>query len=73
MQVSEINVKTLPENNPIILPEINPKSLPEFKIFLDTEGSGREFYKDIPVSGQESNLPIIIFGAVVIAVIIYIG
>jgi hypothetical protein len=72
VQVAEINLKTLPEINPITLPEINPKALPELKVFLDTADSGRELYKG-GLSGQESNLPIILFGAVVIAIIIYIG
>jgi len=90
MQVAEINIKTLPEIDPITLPEIeidlitlpeiNPKTLPEIKTFIDSEETGREFYNTETgielsngLSGQESNLPIILFGAVVIAVIIYIG
>jgi len=80
IQVAEINLKTLPENESITLPEINPKTLPELKIFLDDTETGRELYNTETgielsngLSGQESNLPIILFGAVVIVVIIYIG
>lgn len=76
VQIAEINLKTFPEINNITLPEINPKTLPELKIFTDSVDTGRELYKDGLdglSGGQESNLPIILFGAVVIAVIIYIG
>lgn len=83
--LAEINLENLPETNPInleeIIPksipgfelyrEINPKTLPELKVFTDNVDTGRELYKGL--EGQESNLPIILFGVVVIAVIIYIG
>src|SRR4051812_25542376 len=85
VQVAEINLKTLPEINPTTLPEINPKTppkfdlftginpktLPEIKLFTNNVDTGRELYKGIEY--QESNLPIVLFGVVVIAVIIYIG
>jgi len=75
----EINPVNLQEMNPKSLPglelyrEINPKSLPEFKVFTDNVDTGRELYLSNGLGNQESNLPIILFGVVVIAVIVYIG
>jgi hypothetical protein len=79
-EITESSIVQVSEINPITFPEINPKTLPEIKTFIDTEETGREFYNTEAgielhnaLNGQESNLPIILFGVVVIAVIIYIG
>lgn len=49
----------------------NPENWITPEITLQSAETGRELYKD--VSNRESNLPIILFGAVVLAVVIYIG
>src|SRR5438128_7531045 len=79
-EITESSIVQVAEINPITFPEINPKTLPELKLFTDTVDTGRDIYNtDTGVelhkglSGQESNLPIFLFGVVVIAVIIYIG